>query len=150
MIEHPPSKIKIISAESTYTLRQKILRPGRPVSSCYFPNDFASHTTHFGAYRNTNLVGILSTYLVPVPEEYSAWQLRAMATLPWVRGMGYGQQLLQAAEEYINEQSGKIIWCNVRIHAVGFYQKAGFDVSGDRFFIQRVGEHILMKKTLFG
>lgn len=73
-----------------------------------------------------------------------------MATLPWVRGMGYGQRLLQVAENHIRKQSAKMIWCNARIHAVGFYQKAGFKVSGDRFFIRQIGEHVQMKKTLSG
>jgi len=148
LIDHQTHNINIISAESTYEIRQKILRPGRPVSSCYFPNDFVLQSRHYGAYRNNILVGILSAYDVPVSGEYFSWQLRAMATLPWVRGMGYGQRLLKVAENHIRDQSAKMIWCNVRIHAIGFYQKAGFTVNSDRFSIRQVGEHVLMTKHL--
>lgn len=61
-----------------------------------FPHDFAAQTTGLGAYRNNILVGVASAYHVPLPDEYFAWQLRAMATIPWVRGFAYGRRLLDS------------------------------------------------------
>ncbi len=141
-------QIKRIPAEATYDLRYRILRPGRPLTSCHFRNDFAPDTFHLGAFRNDILVGILSVFHVPLPGQSQAWQLRAMATAPWVRGMGYGMCLLDAAEKMIHTQGAKTIWCNARVHATGFYEKAGYETSGDSFYIRFAGEHLLMTKQL--
>lgn len=140
--------IRQIPVEETYCLRQTILRPGRSLSSCCFPNDRQPEVAHFAAYRDQCQLGILSVYPVPLDTEHRAWQLRAMATQPWVRRQGYGRALLDAAEDYIKSKHGRLIWCNARVNAVGFYQKAGFAVSGEKFLLPRVGEHYLMMKDL--
>jgi len=146
----PKTDIRQVPVEDTYQLRQIILRPGRPVSSCQFPNDWEAGVRHFAAYRDNLQIGIVSVYPVPVKAELAAWQIRAMATQPWVRRQGYGLALLQAVENYVLCQSGRLVWCNARTHAVGFYQRAGYSLQGEPFLIPGVGEHFFMQKQLSG
>ena len=44
--------VKQIDAKDTYNIRNKILRPGLPVESCYFDGDNDDQTFHLGAYRD--------------------------------------------------------------------------------------------------
>ncbi|RTZ60251.1 MAG: N-acetyltransferase [Gammaproteobacteria bacterium] len=142
--------IKRIRAEQTYPLRQEILRPHRPAVECRFPNDFDDTTAHFGALDSGRIVGILSVYLASNEQLGIAhsWQLRAMATSEDHRGKGLGLRLLEAAESYVSAQGGKCIWANARLHALGFYKKAGYAAHGERFHIAHVGPHVLVTRML--
>ena len=113
-----------------------------------FPNDQETLARHFAAYRNHSQVGIVSVYPVPLSAEPAAWQIRAMATQPWVRHQGYGLALLQAVEDYVLCQAGRLVWCNARTQAAGFYERAGYHFQGGPFLIPGVGEHFFMQKLL--
>ena len=142
--------IRQVPVEETYRLRQFILRPGRPLSSCQFPNDGEPGVRHFAAYRNNLQIGIVSVYPVTLSNEPAAWQIRAMAIQPWVRRQGYGLALLHAMENYVLSRGGSLVWCNARTHASGFYQRAGYRLQGESFMIPGVGEHYFMQKRLSG
>ena len=40
--------VKKITALETYTVRQEVLRKGKPIETCHFIGDDATTTTHFG------------------------------------------------------------------------------------------------------
>lgn len=140
--------IRQVPVEATFKLRQSILRQGLPLSHCRLPHDHAPGVIHYAAFRNRLQVGIASVYPIAHASEPLSWQLRAMATLPWVRRQHYGQALLLAAEVDVRKHGGKAIWCYARTNAVGFYEKSGFVVKGSWFMIPRVGPHYLMVKPL--
>lgn len=149
-------KVRSISAKKTYALRQLILRPNHPVETCHFPEDNDDSSAHFGSYLSGELVGIISIFNVKEPDcsddnvlmEMTTWQIRALATHELVRGMGYAAQLLKSAEEYADLHKGKVVWCNARMAAVGFYLKQGYQLIGEEFEIAGVGPHFLMKKRI--
>jgi predicted GNAT family N-acyltransferase len=145
-----PMNVKQIDAKDTYNIRNKILRSGLPIDSCYFEGDKEDSTFHLGAYIDDKLASIASFFLKtnPIfPEEYQ-FQLRGMATLKEYQGQGLSQALLRAAFPLIQQNHVNSLWCNARIPAVGFYEKVGFEVHGNEFDIPGVGPHVLMHKTI--
>ena len=138
--------VRAITAGETLSLRQAVLRPGRPVSSAQFPGDESPATRHYGAFHGGHLVGIASLYVAGIPEQpgVAAWQLRGMATTPEVRGMGFGRALALACVAFAQADGARFLWCNARRAAVGFYRKLGFETFGAEFEIPDVGPHFRM------
>ncbi|GAA5217665.1 GNAT family N-acetyltransferase [Corallincola platygyrae] len=145
-----------IRASHTYPIRSAVLRTGLPIESSVFDGDDAETTRHYGAFLaqadqgssaqagQLALVGIVSLYQNGSDAlAGSHWQLRAMATLPKVRGLGIGQALVKhliSASDHPEQ-----VWCNARSHAAGFYQKLGFVTQGAPFEIPGVGPHVQMR-----
>ncbi len=140
-----------ISAGETIAVRLPILRPGFPRESAVFDGDDALDTCHFGGFVDRRLAGVASIYRVRMPERpeiEQAWQLRGMATLPEVRGIGIGRALLAACEDAARERNASLIWCNARVTAAEFYRKHGWGVLGAEFDIPTVGPHFRMFREL--
>jgi ribosomal protein S18 acetylase RimI-like enzyme len=71
-----------------------------------------------------------------------------MATLPEVRGRGYGGLLLERCVGHAVNHGGRVLWCNARAAAVGFYRRYAFTTRGDPFDIPDLGPHYLMSRPL--
>ena len=143
--------VRRISAAETVAVRWPILRTGMPREAAIFPGDDAPETQHFGAFRGDRLVGVASIYPAPFPdrpEAAGAWQLRGMATLPEVRGLGCGGALVAACLLAAREKGGGLLWCNARSPAVGFYEKHGLCAIGAEFEIPTAGPHFRMWTAL--
>ncbi len=143
--------VKQISARQTHDLRQRVLRPGRPLQDCMWENDEDSQTVHFGVSDSGTIVAIASLYArahaVIGPE--NTFQLRGMAVSESHRGLGLGRKLLDAAVNHVrNIQGGGTLWFNARESAVGFYRKCGFETLGHPFDIPNIGPHSLMFKHI--
>ena len=139
--------IRRIPAAGTHSIRHSILRPGMPPDSAVFPGDDDPATEHFGAFRGSELVGVASIYSAILPEQpdvNAAWQLRGMATLPTVRGLGCGRALLEACSAAAAGKNGLILWCNARATAVAFYERHGWKVVSEEFVIATAGPHFRM------
>ena len=140
-------QIKEIEAEQTWEIRLPTLRPNGSLKDCVFEGDDEPSTTHFGCFAMDELVGIVSIYQQDNSEfKGSGYQLRAMATLPKVRGSGAGSKLLQTAESHAFCLGSDYIWANARASAQGFYLKYGYEIYGQQFEVQSVGPHFLMCK----
>jgi GNAT superfamily N-acetyltransferase len=140
-------EIRLIPAEETIAVRWSVLRPGFPRETAEFPGDTAPTTFHLGVFIEERLVGVASVYDAPCPEisgENHACQLRGMATVPEVRGTGYGRALLRACVEQARERGCDLLWCNARVSAADFYARAGWQVTGAQFDIPTVGPHFRM------
>ena len=72
------------------------------------------------------------------------YRLRGMATAPELRGEGAGSQLLKKGNEILLEKGVPIWWCNARISAAGYYEKAGLSQLGEIFEIEPIGMHKVM------
>ena len=143
--------IRPISAAETIAVRWPVLRPGFPRETASFDGDDAPGTLHFGTFDGARLVGVASIYLVPCPEKITAqpdaspaFQLRGMATLPEVRGAGFGRALLNACVAAAQDKGATILGCNARTSAADFYAKNGWRIVGAEFDIQTVGPHFRM------
>jgi len=143
--------IRAIAAAETIAVRWPVLRPGFPRETAVFDGDDAATTLHFGAFDGDMLLGVASIYLVPCPEKIPAqpdvsraFQLRGMATLPEVRGAGFGKALLDACVAAARKNGAAILWCNARTSAADFYAKNGWRIVGAEFDIPTVGPHFRM------
>jgi len=146
MNQASPVEVRTITAAETWPLRLAVLRPGHPLPAAQFPGDDLPSTRHFGAFRSSDLVGIVSLFLVEMPEQpgVGALQLRGMATVPEVRGAGFGRALVAASVVFARQNGVKLIWCNARTSAEEFYRKLGWEILGEEFDIPDVGPHFRM------
>jgi GNAT superfamily N-acetyltransferase len=147
---HNENFLKIITAEETRPLRQKVLRPHEPVESLTYPGDHAPDAVHFGFQDQAGvIVGIASLYRESLPDRVgTGWRLRGMAAATHCQGMGVGTRLLNRCHEHITGAGGTYLWCNARKSALGFYEKNLFHVISDEFDIAGIGPHFVMKRDL--
>lgn len=142
--------IRRIKPIETLPIRHEILRPNGDISDCIYPGDDDQTTAHFAAIEDDVLLAILSIYRrshLNIKNDVG-YQLRAMATMPSIRGQGIGFKLLAAAERYAQQNNSVYLWANARVVALGFYSKAGYTVDSEAFEIKNVGPHFLVSKTL--
>ena len=138
--------LRRIDLETTLPLRQKYLRPYLRISECRLPTDEHPLACHFGAYDNTQLLGVVSVAPAEISNQcqQQAWQLRMMATREDARLQGVGRHLVAAVIAHVQGQGATCLWCNARVRAQGFYQKQGFAVVGNVFNIEPIGPHVKM------
>jgi GNAT superfamily N-acetyltransferase len=149
-------EIRSIDAAQTWPIRQEVLRPHQPLNEMEYPGDLEpSRSFHLGAFREGLLVGIASAFREPLEDPKSrvqdptGWRLRGMATLPEVRGQGYGRALVEQAFELVRTAGGTSLWCNARIVASEFYLDLGFSLARpDTYEIAGIGPHRLMIREL--
>ena len=93
-------------------------------------------------------MGIASLYRESRPGgPPGGWRLRGMATDADVRGAGFGAALVAACIEHVAAAAGAELWCNARMAAVGFYERAGFRVVSDEFQVPGIGPHVVMARS---
>lgn len=143
--------IDLIPVTRTLPLRQKLLRPGRPLSSCQFDKDNDPNTHHWGAFSDGVLVGILSAMpnsCEAFPTD-NAFQFRGMAVDPDYQRQGIATRLLLTAESYLgNHFTPDLFWLNARVHAQALYSTIAYQPKGEIFDIPTVGPHLLFIKKL--
>ncbi|MBI2521188.1 MAG: GNAT family N-acetyltransferase [Bdellovibrio sp.] len=139
-----------IHPKDTISIRQQMLRPGRPIESCIYTGDDDEQTFHLGAFVDTKLVSVASFYFEKHPQLSPPYQyrLRGMATLSEYQRRGLSSELLKMAFPIIKQNLASLLWCNARLTAVGFYEKVGFEKVSEPFTIPDIGEHILMTKKI--
>ena len=144
------SHIKKITAETTFIVRNPVLRPNLPVESCRFEGDNLLSTTHFGFYDDEKLVGIVSVFEKTNKnwKENRQFQIRGMAVLDDFQKKGIGKKLVQSVISFAIEKEVELIWFNARKNAVPFYEKLGFHVHGTAFEIEGIGTHYIMYRML--
>jgi N-acetylglutamate synthase-like GNAT family acetyltransferase len=142
--------IRKIAAKATYEVRHKVLRKGKPITSCIFDGDDLSTTYHYGLYENKTIIGVISIYKNSnnLFIEENQLQLRGMAILDNYQQKGLGKRLVEYIENEIKNTETNLIWFNARKNAVGFYEKIGFSIMGTPFEIKDVGQHYVMYKVL--
>jgi len=152
-----------ITAEQTWPLRGKVLRPHHPLLDSHFPNDLVPLAGHFGAIESgtEKIVGVATIYPERLPHlpqaklyvqslradlsgESAVWRLRGMATEADLRSQGFGGGLLQACIAHVRKNGGKIIWANARTPALRFYERYGFKSLGEEYDMPGIGPHYLI------
>ena len=76
------------------------------------------------------------------------WRLRGMATLESVRGQGVGRRVLETAIDHVARHGGRLLWCNARVRAIPFYERAGFAGLGELFDEPDVPQHLVMWRAV--
>ena len=132
-------------------LRLKVLWPHKEtIEACTLPVDTDETTFHMGAIKEGKVVGT-STFIIDINskfEEKNQYRLRAMATDPEIQGTGTGSKIIEKAIEELKSRGIKLLWCDARLRATGFYEKINFKVLGDIYDVPVIGPHKLMYKEL--
>ena len=141
---------KLITTKQTYSIRQLLLRQGKPITSCMFKGDDLPTTFHLGAYSENNLIGVVSLFKkqhknFTIKNQY---QLRGMGVLANFQGKGVGKLLVKKAEASILKKGSNFIWMDAREKATHFYKKLDYYIVGELFNIPDVGLHHVMTKHL--
>jgi len=142
--------LRKIDLRTVRQIRHQLLRPHQQPWEIVFDGDDEADTLHIGAFRDEVLVGVVSAMREPPPgdQDPHAWRLRGMATVPEVRGQGYGGALLGRCLRHAVDRGGDLAWCTARVPAVGFYRRYGFESVGDVFEIPAIGTHVVMARRI--
>lgn len=136
--------VREVPPEIVQPLRHKVLRPGLPFDTAIWARDQPPDSRHFAAMdAQDRVLGVASFYHQDTdlaPNE-PAWQLRGMAVEQALRGQGVGQKVLLESIDLLQASDPvRVIWCNARVSAIGFYEKLGFAVLGEPFLVPNVTE----------
>jgi len=124
-------------------LRDTILR--KPLGLGFTPEDLEKEKDNMliGAFDDERMLGCCML----VEEQPDIVRLRQMAVLNDLQGKGIGRALMNFAENLARDRGYKIIRMHARDNAVGFYEKVGYKVKGDKF-IEITIPHYVMEKDL--
>jgi predicted GNAT family N-acyltransferase len=147
-------RVEAVPATVTFPLRQRVLRPHQQLEQLALPGDDDPDTCHVAALTPTGeVVGTANVRREPPPWEASTgagWRLRGMATIWECRGQGIGTRLLEAALSHVVDRGGGLVWCNARVPAQRFYERAGFVTRGESWNDPDVGPHVTMWRYVEG
>jgi predicted GNAT family N-acyltransferase len=135
--------------EEVIDLRHRVLRAGLPRETAIFPGDDAPETVHVVAVDNDEVVGC-ATMIKNTWQGERAWQVRGMAVAPRLQRSGVGGLMLKQLQRIAQDDVAdvRLMWCNARTPAVGFYERHGWTVASDEFVIETAGPHFKMTKRL--
>jgi GNAT superfamily N-acetyltransferase len=130
-------------------VRHAVLRAGLPRETAIFPGDDAPGTVHVVAVDGEHVVGC-ATIVASAWDGAKAWQLRGMAVRPSHQRSGVGGLMLKQLRRIVQDSSDdvRLMWCNARSPAVGFYERHGWTVASDEFLIETAGPHFKMTLKL--
>ncbi|MFL0101852.1 GNAT family N-acetyltransferase [Tenacibaculum maritimum] len=139
-------EIKKIKASETYAIRIEVLRKGIELPFEFY-GDFDENTFHIGAFKENELLGVATFMEFENPLfRGSQYQLRGMAVLPLWRKRRIGAMILEKSLIILRDRTIRVLWCNARDNAAGFYKEQGFDLIGKAFEVKLIGTHFLMRK----
>ncbi len=130
-----------IGAQQTLQIRQTVLWPDQPQEFSKVEGDEDAH--HFGVILDKELVSVASIF----PDLDNTARLRKFATLPNLQGQGIGSDLLKHIMEQLRSDGCSMLWCDGREQARSFYERLGFEASGERFFKKNIA-YFRMAKLL--
>ena len=119
--------IRSISPADTYALRHQVLWPDKPLDYVKIENDDVGY--HFGAYRDGELVAVISLFV-----EGAEARFRKFATRPDCQGQGIGSALLRHVFGEARRHSAGRIWCDARQDSASFYARFGMQPEGGIFY----------------
>ena len=123
--------------------------------------DESEGAIHLAGMKGEEVVGVASLFLQTCDrfsgffEGEKVYRLRAMGVRSHVRGNGIGEAIINEAVNILKEEDVKVIWCDAREVAWGFYKRCGFafvvDTEGvecDAYTVPNIGLHKMMYRRL--
>lgn len=122
-----------LTASQVALVRSTVYSGVASVEDGYRPGDELPDTMHFGIVVDGEpvSVGTLNHDASPRNPHQPVWRIRGMATLEQHQGQGYGGTLLRHLIAYISSHGGGLLWGDLRVAAVPFYERHGFHVAED-------------------
>ena len=122
-------------------LRYEILR--KPLGLNFTPDELEKEKEEIliAAYEDEKMLGCCM--LVKVSP--TTVRLRQMAVLNNLQGKGIGRALMQFGENIARDRGFKKITMHARKTATGFYEKLGYEVTGEEFEEVNLPHYIMSK-----
>ncbi len=129
--------------KETVTLRDEILR--KPLHLFFSAEELNAENDsfHLACWRD----GILAACLVLKPLSEKQIRMRQLAVRTDLQRRGIGRKLVNYAESFAEHHDYHEMILHARETAVGFYEKLGYRIEGERF-TEVTLPHFLMRKTL--
>jgi GNAT superfamily N-acetyltransferase len=124
-------------------LRNDILR--KPLGLNFTPEELETEKEEIliGAFEDEKMLGCCML----IKADPNTVRLRQMAVLNNLQGKGIGRALMQFAENIARDRGYRKIIMHARKTAAGFYEKLGYQVTGDEF-TEVTLPHYVMEKDL--
>ncbi len=125
-------------------LRNDILR--KPLGLKFTPEELEQEKEEIliGAFEEDKMLGCCML----IKNDVQTVRLRQMAVLNNLQGKGIGKALMQFAENIARDRGFRKITMHARTTAIGFYEKLGYNVSGEQFDEVTI-PHYVMEKLLW-
>ena len=122
-------------------LRNEILR--KPLGLTFTQEELEKEKEEIliGAFEDEKMLGCCML----IKESPAVVRLRQMAVLNNLQGQGIGRALMQFAENIARDRGFRKITMHARKSAIGFYEKLGYQVTGDEFNEVTIPHHIMEK-----
>jgi len=123
-------------------LRNDILR--QPLGLSFTPDDLAKEKEDIliGAFDDDQMLACCILTKI----ENNALRLRQMAVQNNLQGKGIGASMLNFAEILARDKGYKKLIMHSRETAVGFYEKLGYKIVGDKFMEVTIPHYVMEKK----
>lgn len=105
-------------------------------------DEIDTKAAHVLLYDGEAPVGVCRVY-----EDNCSWMVGRFAVLKPYRNRHLGSLIMEAAQAYVKEQGGNLLYLHAQCRAAGFYEKQGFTPFGDIGYEENC-PHIWMKKEL--
>jgi GNAT superfamily N-acetyltransferase len=124
-------------------LRDDVLR--KPLGLSFTPQELEEEKDNMliAAFEDDQILGCCML----VEEQPGVVRLRQMAVLNDLQGKGVGRALMNFAENIARDGGYRILRMHARENALGFYEKVGYKVKGDKFMEVTI-PHYVMEKQL--
>ena len=123
-------------------LRNDILR--KPLGLSFSAEELEKEKDNLlmSAYEDDQILGCCML----VEEDPQTVRLRQMAVLDDLQGKGIGKALMNFAENLARDRGYKKITMHARKNAIGFYEKMGYQKSGQEFEEITIPHYVMEKK----
>ena len=92
-------------------------------------DDLEDKTLHLVGYEEDIPVATARIY----PMENGKYKVQRVAIRKAVREKKYGSILMHEIERHVRELGGKRLFLGAQNHAIGFYEKAGYNICGEEY-----------------
>jgi GNAT superfamily N-acetyltransferase len=125
--------VEQLTKEQVALVRSAVYSGFASVEDGYRPGDELADTLHFGVVVDGEpvSVGTINHDASPRNAHTPVWRIRGMATLEEHQGRGYGGAILRHLIDHIAANGGGLFWGDLRVAAVAFYERHGFEVDDD-------------------
>ncbi|MFD2918831.1 GNAT family N-acetyltransferase [Terrimonas rubra] len=128
--------------EQMVRLRDDILRKPLGLSFSAEELELEKNNILIAAFEDDLMLGCCML----IDKEPPTVRLRQMAVLNNLQGKGIGRALMNFAENLSRDRGYKTITMHARKVAVGFYERVGYQVTGDEFIELNIPHYVMEKK----
>ncbi|MBC3784620.1 GNAT family N-acetyltransferase [Spirosoma utsteinense] len=124
--------IQPITPVQTYPLRHAVLWPDKPLDYVKIDTDDEGH--HYGAFREDELVAVISLFVDQRDTRPTEARFRKFATRSDCQRTGIGTRLLSHVIAEARRMNATRLWCDARLDAADFYKRFGMEPVSEVFY----------------